>query len=101
MTYVYLQNLVKIEEPKRKSRKEKYTNADLPAGCHDAWRKSVIPHYYLYIGGRDDIWSVNDRAVIDILQKIWDYVYGARILHTVISPGAVFYIVSLILLCLQ
>lgn len=98
---IRLQNLVKIEEPTHQGRKEKFTNVNLPTGSQDSWRTAVIPRYYLYIGSRDDIWSISDHVAIDLLQKIWDYVYGARIPHIVASPGAVTYIVSLLLSSVQ
>ena len=79
-------------------KREKFTNANLPPGTHDnsAWCRIFIPTYVQYLGSRGakDAWSINDKEIISILWKIWDYTYGAKIPHKVTADGAVFFIVS-------
>jgi hypothetical protein len=100
---IWSQALVKVEHmtslPKRViGRKEKFTNASLPSGCHDnaAWRRIFIPTYLQYLGSRDvkDAWSINDDEISLTLQKIWDYTYGAKVRQRIATDGAVFFIVS-------
>ena len=79
-------------------RKDKYMNADLPPGCQDngVWHCVFIPTFLQYLGSRDskDAWSMVDEETVPVLQKIWDYTYGAKILHKIVIHGAVFSLVS-------
>jgi hypothetical protein len=80
-------------------RKEKYTNAHLPAGCQEngAWRRIVIPTYLQYLASRDsdsDAWAANDDEGISIQQRIWDFVYGDKVPHIITVQGPVFALVS-------
>ena len=81
-------------------RKEKVTNANLPAGCQDngAWRRIFIPTYLQYLASRDvqDAWAVNDDEAVSAQQRIWDYTYGDKIPHKITTLDSVFAIVSIL-----
>lgn len=109
------QSIVKIEPtpppPKRSTgQKAKFTNADLPTGTLDGgvWRRIFLPTYLQYLSSQEieDAWAMDDDEAASIMQKIWDYTYGAKILNEITVAGSVFFIVSiqvilLLRLCLQ
>lgn len=78
-----MQDLVKVEAApelsalKGANKNKIATNKDLPPGTSDKWKARVIPTLTLYIGGRQDVWSVKDTDGVSILQQIWDFNYGA------------------------
>jgi hypothetical protein len=94
--------MVKQEEPsplpKRTSGGKKYTNSDLPSGAQDngVWRQVFIPTYVQYLANRncDDAWTISDNDVIQLMQQIWDFIYGARIPYRIKTRGPVFFLVS-------
>lgn len=102
------QSIVKIEAtsppPKCKTgRKDKFTNSDLPIGTLDAgaWRRIFIPSYLQYLSSREieDAWAIDDDEAASIMQKVWDYTYGARVCCKIAVVGPVFFIVSTLVIC--
>lgn len=86
--------------PKRSGANRKYTNADLPSGStnNNTWRKKIIPTYIQYLASRDvkETWTIDDNDSISLLQTIWNFIYGAELLHTVKLNGPVFSIVCIL-----
>jgi hypothetical protein len=46
------------------------------------------------MAAQDNIWGIKDTAAIIILQRIWDFIYGANIPLVIKISGPVFSIVS-------
>ena len=79
-------------------RKDKPTNSNLPPGALDnnAWHGRFISTYQRYLAGRDtyEAWGSNDDEAVSIMQKIWNYIYGARVLNKIVTGEPTFVIVS-------
>jgi hypothetical protein len=94
--------MVKEEElsplPKRTLGGKKFTNSELPSGAQDngVWRRVFIPTYVQYIASRnsDDTWAINDNDAIQLMQQIWEFIYGARVPYRIKIRGPVFFLVS-------
>jgi hypothetical protein len=85
--------------PKRVAgRKDKPTNSDLPRGTLDnnAWRGRFISTYQRYLAGRvtDEAWGLEDDEAVSLMQKIWNYIYGARVPNRIVTGEPTFVIVS-------
>jgi hypothetical protein len=84
--------------PKRTLGGKKYTNSDLPSGAQDngVWRQIFIPTYVRYLASRNsnDAWSISDNDAIELMQQIWQFVYGARVSHRIKSKGPIFFLAS-------
>ena len=96
------QGIVKIEDasqPPKRVAAARPTNADLPPGCLDVarWRRVFMTTYLQYLGGQDtdNAWIIKDKDAVLLMQCVWDYMYGATVLHTVKVGGPVFHVVSL------
>ncbi|KAG1892001.1 hypothetical protein F4604DRAFT_1565083, partial [Suillus subluteus] len=63
---------------------------NLPGGhwATTRWSSVFIPTLILTIGDRDEVWSIPEMTLRDILQDIWNVVYG-DITHTVTTNGPV------------
>jgi hypothetical protein len=94
--------MVKEDEPsplpKRTLGGKKYTNSELPSGAqdHGVWRQVFIPTYVQYIASRNsnDTWTISDNDAIQLMQQIWNIVYGARVPYRIKTKGPVFFLVS-------
>ena len=94
--------MVKEEEssplPKRTLGSKKYTNSELPAGALDngIWQQIFIPTYIQYLASQNsnDTWTISDNDVIQLIQQIWDFIYGARVKYHIKIRGPVFFLVS-------
>ena len=84
--------------PKRTLGGKKFTNSELPSGAQDngVWRQVFIPTYVQYLASRDssDAWTINDNDAIQLMQHIWEFIYGARVAYHIKSKGPVFFLVS-------
>jgi hypothetical protein len=82
-----------IKQEKSQSRK---TNNNLPSGClkDGRWAKRFIPTWFWALGFSDDPWAADDDAVVVMLQKIWDAIFGKAIPCTIAVNEPVFAIVS-------
>ena len=83
---------------KRTSGGKKYTNADLPPGALDngVWRQVFIPTYVQYLASQDsnDTWSISDNDAVQLMEKIWKFVYGHRVPYHVTINRLAFFLVS-------
>jgi hypothetical protein len=94
--------MVKQEEPsplpKRTLGGNKFKNSELPPGAQDngVWRQVFIPTYVQYLANRNsnDAWTISDDDAIQLMQQIWEFIYGARVPHHIKTRGAVFFLVS-------
>jgi hypothetical protein len=94
--------MVKEEEssplPKRTLGGKKYTNNELPSGAQDngIWRQVFIPTYVQYLASRtsNDTWTISDDDAIQLMQRIWKFIYGARVPYRIKVKGPVFFLVS-------
>ncbi|KAI0654345.1 hypothetical protein C8Q70DRAFT_1058588 [Cubamyces menziesii] len=67
--------------------KRKWTTGDLPPGAQndDRWNSRFVPTLYEYQGSRHDPWTFGDASSVDVVQAIWDKVYGDSLPHKVVS----------------
>ncbi|KAI0704809.1 hypothetical protein C8Q76DRAFT_183715 [Earliella scabrosa] len=74
----------------------RWKSADLPHGAHhgNLWKGTFLRATLLeYLGRMDDPWTVSDHDFVNILQEIWNEVYGARLeAHEVQVGGCVHHI---------
>ncbi|KAH9855116.1 hypothetical protein C2E23DRAFT_883088 [Lenzites betulinus] len=65
---------------------KKWTTNHLPAGAQedDLWSTRFVPTLLKYQGCRQDPWTWDPVSSVDIVQKIWNRVYGERLPHTVV-----------------
>jgi predicted molibdopterin-dependent oxidoreductase YjgC len=54
---------------------------------------------YLSTREIEDAWAIDNDEVASIMQKVWDYTYGARVLYEIAVVGPVFFIVSTLAIC--
>src|ERR1700679_2956509 len=84
--------------PKRTSGGKKFTNSELPSGAQDSgvWQQVFIPTYVQYLASQNsnDAWSISDDEAIQLMQKIWKFIYGARVPYRIKTRGPVFFLVS-------
>ena len=82
--------------------KEKYTNAQLPAGCQDnsAWCRLFIPTCLQYLASRDsdNVWAINNDEAVSMQQNIWNFVYRKKIPHIITVQGPVFALIGILIL---
>ena len=94
--------MVKEEElsplPKCTLGGKKYTNSEFPAGALDngVWWQIFIPTYIQYLASwnSNDTWTISDNNAIQLIQQIWDFIYGARVEYHIKIRGPVFFLVS-------
>jgi hypothetical protein len=77
-------------------------NSSLPPGAHELnrWTRYFLPTVIKYVGGgQNDIWTLDERETMNILQEIWNWVYsgkdpigGTKVVHVVGS--GIFSVVS-------
>ena len=83
---------------KRTSGSKKYMNADLPPGALDngVWRQVFIPTYVQYLASQDsnNTWSISDNDAVQLMEKIWKFVYGLRVPYHITINGSAFFLVS-------
>lgn len=77
---------------------KKWTTSHLPLGAQedDLWSTRFIPTLLRYQGCRPDPWAWDSMSSVDVVQKIWDEVYGGRLPHTVVMNDNVHKVVSLL-----
>ena len=63
---------------------------------NNTWQNQIIPTYIQYLAGQDikEMWTINNNDSIMILQTIWNFIYGAKVPHTIKLNSPAFYIVS-------
>ncbi|KIJ09356.1 hypothetical protein PAXINDRAFT_157910 [Paxillus involutus ATCC 200175] len=77
---------VKNEKPDiKKATKPKYSNKDLPSGCHadDLWCRVLIPTLAEWFGRQSNPFDVPEAETLAALQTIWDKVLGECIPHCI------------------
>ena len=89
-------------EPLVKGKRSKYTNADLPAGSqeHNVWRGKVVPTFIQYMSTDENIWGTDDDVAADTMQRIWDFIYGAKIPQKIMLGGPILSVVSFFNSCI-
>jgi hypothetical protein len=104
---VLVQAMVQIDTKRPTSRvkaetkttrvRTKQTNGDLPEGCQTGskWRRVFVPTYMHYVAGCSNPWAVADDVAQDVLQIVWDEIYGGEIPHTVDMASSVLTVVGL------
>jgi hypothetical protein len=109
-TASFFQEIIEIEETPKPIRKtattrrgSKWQTVDLPLGCVEdgLWRKTFIPTYIAFISQQEDPWTITDAVAKSAMQKIWDKIFGEDIPHKITTDGAVFSVVSCILLSVK
>ena len=84
--------------PKRTLGGKKFTNSELPSGAQDngVWRQVFIPTYVQYLASRNsqDAWTITDDDAVALMQRIWNFIYGARVPYNIKTRGPVFFLVS-------
>ena len=84
--------------PKRTLGSKKYTNSEHPSGALDngVWRQVFIPTYIQYLASQNsnETWTISDNDVIQLMQQIWNFIYGARVPYLINAKGPVFFLVS-------
>ena len=88
---------VQLTPPRTKFARKRFTIKDLPAGALDNgdWKKLVSSFIDYVAGSTINVWSAQDADLVNVLQTIWNHIYGARVPHTVRAHGEpVFYLVS-------
>ena len=94
--------MVKEDEPsplpKHTLGGKKYTNSELPSGAQDngIWRQVFIPTYVQYLASQNsnDAWTISDNNVIELMEQVWKFIYGARVPYCIKDKGPVFFLVS-------
>lgn len=80
---------------------KKYTNSELPRGALDngVWRQVFIPTYVRYLASQNsnETWTIGDNVAIQLMQQIWNFIYGARLTYLINAKGPVFFLVSALL----
>lgn len=63
----------------------KWTTNDLPPGAQDddRWSMVFVPTLLRYQGCRHDPWNWDQLTNVNIVQKVWDQVYGDSLVHKV------------------
>ncbi|KAJ8475491.1 hypothetical protein ONZ51_g6528 [Trametes cubensis] len=76
-----------LDHPPAVAGKRKWTTGDLPPGAQndDRWNSQFVPTLYEYQGSRHDPWTFGDASSVDVVQTIWDKVYGDSLPHKVVS----------------
>jgi hypothetical protein len=92
---------VKNEKPDiKKATKPKYSNKDLPSGCHadDLWCRVLIPTLAEWFGRQSNPFDVPEAETLAALQTIWDKVLGECIPHCIEIGDAIWDVVCYFIL---